>query len=668
MADNQNENQNNSTISSEISFSTSLITQKEELPLTQNPSQDLLNMSVDKLVDELEKNLDKYKKLSSKKNKDKAKEEATKVRAEILEKFKKVEYLLKEIEDLKTANEEKQRILEDNIKKIRIQNEQLEHSEENNKILQQIIKDKDARIIELEKQLKEQTINQHDISINNIQKIPSEENRKQVDSDSSLDDIVTNTGLTPMKKIALSEPHSSTPIQLPIKELKYNEHTANKMSIDQLADTFAKLYKSKGKDTTEESKRYLNKLMEKIKSLMTLEEKYREKITEQKKVIENLKNDITELNKHQQQATAIDNSYIQMQEETAIRERALVDENEELKKLLQEKQEELEEYGLQNQNEQEDITIAKQYKIILNKLQNIQQKTDQLLEQKEKNGQQNQYTPPEESNNPSYSEITSNSNKKNPSQYSQSAIILRKNPETKMSLNTIRTILNQETKNIKNLPKIRCDLARNKNTLIIKTETDEDTSRLLVIIENIPKIKELANISYSSQDEKKVIILGIPKIIETNEVIEKLNHMIQTDIQISTSRIIQKSNSNMYQMVIQLEDSAAKTLLMKNKILLGFNVCRIEPYRPIIRCSKCQGYGHTPQTCRGKHICMYCRRLHKTETCQYKDQEDKHKCANCIHTEHDFPHSSNSPSCPVFQHYLYQRSIFTKNKNKNSIN
>lgn len=84
------------------------------------------------------------------------------------------------------------------------------------------------------------------------------------------------------------------------------------------------------------------------------------------------------------------------------------------------------------------------------------------------------------------------------------------------------------------------------------------------------------------------------------------------------------------------------TTKLPESIQVGYVNYRVRPYIPNPRrCFKCQRFGHTLQSCRGKETCAKCSSTeHNTETCKTQDL----KCVNC--TE---PHPAYSRKCKRFQ-------------------
>lgn len=250
--------------------------------------------------------------------------------------------------------------------------------------------------------------------------------------------------------------------------------------------------------------------------------------------------------------------------------------------------------------------------------------------------------------------------------YSRAAILLKRRTSTTTTLNTIRDLLNRKAKAVPGLPKISCYTARDRNTLIIQAENDEETEKVLEFLDNISTLKDIAELTYKSTNMRKIIILGIPEITEEEEITGKILEEYNVEVPIEIHRRIQRAGAKTYQLVLNIEANMARILQQRGRILIGFNSCRVEDYRPVIRCGNCQAYGHTKDRCRYERVCAFCTGHHSSETCKLKEKHDNHKCINCQGARNNFPHAANSSKCPAFKFYLTDRNNSIKRNNQNS--
>lgn len=501
---------------------------------------------------------------------------------------------------------------------------QLEEKEDSINTLSQQIEElniKCAREIQLKVHLGPDI--SHEASENQKQELINESNTCD-DSDSSQDE---NTKGKKAQNFTKEPKAMSTPkmqrqtakmTKTPAKVIKYDEFQVKNMTMLDLAEAFVKLINSKVKNSTEEAHKFKEEFLRRISILeeetVHNREALEKQIMEKEKIIQELTEKTNKLNNEKEVVTltcesCIDNT--SMLEAIATEQ---VNDKENNENKLQQKQEEIEllkKQIIEKERLIEDLektltstqeiinskyieNLQQQHQVLLRKLEGIEQNTQKLTEDMKKVPMQQTTTgaPEKEQSAPLYSQITARQ-QKNPTQYSESALLLKKTVQTKLSLNDIRTILNKETKSIPQLPRVYCEPARDKETLIIKGETEDDTNTILKIIENIEPIKKITELTFKAHNNKKLIILGIPKIIEVEEVLDKIKHQTQAGKTASVQRVMSREGSSLYQLVVEMKDSEAAALLQKGKLLLGFNVCRITYYKPVIRCNRCQRYGHT---------------------------------------------------------------------------
>jgi hypothetical protein len=69
--------------------------------------------------------------------------------------------------------------------------------------------------------------------------------------------------------------------------------------------------------------------------------------------------------------------------------------------------------------------------------------------------------------------------------------------------------------------------------------------------------------------------------------------------------------------------------LLRSKVFISWNACKVRDYVAISRCYKCQGYGHVAKYCRVNcDICAHCAGSgHSTKACPNKDKHPS--CVNC---------------------------------------
>lgn len=476
---------------------------------------------------------------------------------------------------------------------------------------------------------------------------------------------------------------SSTPKEKRLQ--KFNDIITRNMTNIELLRTYAALTRRRQQGDAAEALKYYNYLEGRLAELQEITKEDIQSIIQQNKELQEQMNNYNTLRQvvkdqgktlqelHQEKET-ITKDYVRMMEEMSMREVTLTEELEKYKEQIREKEELIKSY-IENDNEQITKTNIQ---VIMEKLNRI----EMSIKNKEFNTilqaqQMEKETTPENIHKTdhqeiakSYSDITQQQptlkEKKNITQFSKSAILIRRTKNTQLSTNDIRKILTRETKENSINKQIYCGTTKDNNTLIIKTTKDEDTNKLLEIIENITSLKEAIETTYKSNNIKKIIILGIPTELTEEEIVKHIESQYKLEIPVAVNKNITKDHSRNYQLVLEVEDWAAKDLVRRKKLQLGFIQCRINLYMPVLRCNNCQAYGHSSTNCRRQEICQYCTKPHRSLFCHIRKTPNKQRCINCVGTSGDFPHAANSPDCPAFHYHLQLRNQLVNNNPINS--
>lgn len=89
---------------------------------------------------------------------------------------------------------------------------------------------------------------------------------------------------------------------------------------------------------------------------------------------------------------------------------------------------------------------------------------------------------------------------------------------------------------------------------------------------------------------------------------------------------------------------------LPSKVFLGFMSFSVRPYVPdLLRCYKCQKFGHVAAVCRGKQWCARCGGEHEYGKC---GQGVNPKCCNC-----GGDHSAGYGGCKVRKHAAQVQNV-----------
>lgn len=235
----------------------------------------------------------------------------------------------------------------------------------------------------------------------------------------------------------------------------------------------------------------------------------------------------------------------------------------------------------------------------------------------------------------------------------------------------VKEAVNEILNNQNITPLIHSRLARNRRTVIIKSSTSDNLIKLHKTLKNNGKIGKQAEIIYKKNKTNRLIVTGIPVNINETQIIQHINEQYQTNSFnniINICKIKNNKASNYYQIVIETDLNTTAKILNKGFLQIGNRRCNITIYKPVIRCSNCQLYGHGTLSCRRKSICAFCAHGHHTNNCTNISKPELVNCTNCLERVGYVPHAANSSNCPVFIEQLKYRNNLTKSTNINFMN
>lgn len=97
-----------------------------------------------------------------------------------------------------------------------------------------------------------------------------------------------------------------------------------------------------------------------------------------------------------------------------------------------------------------------------------------------------------------------------------------------------------------------------------------------------------------------------------------------SDLKIIGIRTLRK-NENIYQALIQVDKTCYERALKAERIVVGYDTCRIYDVVEVYRCYKCNEYHHSAENCKNQQVCPICGCNHDVKQCQSETK----KCSNC---------------------------------------
>ncbi|KAG8175587.1 hypothetical protein JTE90_018880 [Oedothorax gibbosus] len=205
------------------------------------------------------------------------------------------------------------------------------------------------------------------------------------------------------------------------------------------------------------------------------------------------------------------------------------------------------------------------------------------------------------------------------------------------------------------------------NRLIVKMRDQNNLEKFKSLIDSDPNLGKLAQAKISRRRKHRLILFGVPDEISENDFkteVEALGETMGKPITIIKSFKNGKVVTQTQNFIIEVEAQVAENLLKLSRFVLNFNRIRIQRYFNILRCFKCQRFGHAAHSCSWDTTCAKCAGAHDTRQCDSGSKVER--CANCLGNrtkagaqKFDHHHRADSRLCDSYLDYKH----FTITKN-----
>ena len=182
------------------------------------------------------------------------------------------------------------------------------------------------------------------------------------------------------------------------------------------------------------------------------------------------------------------------------------------------------------------------------------------------------------------------------------------------------------------------------------------------IIENTQAGKNLFSHVSERNNRYPVIVKFVN--LEEEQNIELLNEVKMRnptfqDQMLSCSVMFRSHDKNFGHLKLWLATVDARNRILKEGGLYFLGTrCRVvlpDPHRDVLRCLKCQKYGHQAKRCpKSEPTCATCNDSHFTSTCPNNDKPEKLQCCHClvssagtISAQKSSNHRAGSKECPA---------------------
>jgi len=170
------------------------------------------------------------------------------------------------------------------------------------------------------------------------------------------------------------------------------------------------------------------------------------------------------------------------------------------------------------------------------------------------------------------------------------------------------------------------------------------------------------NVTATIPQKKKpmVQILGINQDISKEDIfnyIVKQNDALGDYAECSFEVKFEKTDRLGSKFVVaQVEPKLYKKLIETKKVYIGHSACPVKERVNVMRCYKCQRFGHASRVCQNEVACVVCAGPHEAKDCQSGTAT---KCSNCewVNTKRkqrkqdpiECDHRADNMTCPQYQ-------------------
>ncbi|CAG9825842.1 unnamed protein product [Phaedon cochleariae] len=154
----------------------------------------------------------------------------------------------------------------------------------------------------------------------------------------------------------------------------------------------------------------------------------------------------------------------------------------------------------------------------------------------------------------------------------------------------------------------------------------------------------------------RIAVIGVPSDWRPNRVAARINDDLDLP-ENDPDEVISKykfgdRNSTTCTWVIECKPNIRNIILNRKKLYLGWSACPVRDHVRILRCFKCQGFGHMASVCKNKAACSRCTGEHDTKDCT---NNGRPSCINCIRAkvnEEECFHEACDNKCVTYNRRL----------------
>lgn len=231
---------------------------------------------------------------------------------------------------------------------------------------------------------------------------------------------------------------------------------------------------------------------------------------------------------------------------------------------------------------------------------------------------------------------------------------------TEGTVQDIREDLRKVSKETQDFPKLTDVILTKTGQLVLKVTSRQDTDKIKRTLE---PWGERVKIVTPRRRRQRVLLLSLERDTSEDSVLDSIRSVLQDsglddDKELEVVRKI-PTRAGRVNWVVDVDDESFASLIERRRLCIDFDRFRVVEYIQIMRCYKCQEYGHMASRCSGVLKCTKCAGEHGQIDCKSVIEA----CANCLKEKDDdetvdSEHRADSPDCPCFK--KYRETLFSR--------
>lgn len=227
------------------------------------------------------------------------------------------------------------------------------------------------------------------------------------------------------------------------------------------------------------------------------------------------------------------------------------------------------------------------------------------------------------------------------------------------SIDDLKKDLKQAWRSNLDAPVPRDVVTTKTGQLVVKLKTKIESERLKDVFTKAEILKDKIKVVVPRRRLERLLILGVDPEVQEETVKRSVSRVLQewcmdddSEIAGQDFEILKRmtTKSGRVNWLLGVGKEFMEYLINSKRICIDMERYRVVKFVPIVRCFKCQTFGHILSKCDKEIKCLNCAGKHFVKDCNV----DTVVCANCKQNGDntlEISHKADSLDCPVFKKY-----------------